>query len=101
MRSGWALFVRIIIPPVYLLVGTNSVVSKQDPSVYQKVLHIRVYCIFICLGCHVIFVTMQELDPAPVFPLIVGVSVIALMISMPRFAAISEDFFCAWVIMGY
>ncbi|TVU21253.1 hypothetical protein EJB05_30878 [Eragrostis curvula] len=26
----------------------------------------------------------QELDPAPVFPLVVGVSVIALMISMPR-----------------
>jgi hypothetical protein len=36
---------------------------------------------------------MQELDPAPVFPLIVGVSVIALVISMPRFAAISEGFF--------
>jgi len=27
---------------------------------------------------------MQELTPAPVFPLIVGVSVIALVISMPR-----------------
>jgi hypothetical protein len=50
----------------------------------------QVYCIFICLGCQVIFCTMQELEPTPVFPLIVGVSVIALVISMPRFAAISQ-----------
>jgi hypothetical protein len=33
---------------------------------------------------------MQELTPAPVFPLIVGVSVIALVISMPRFAVILQ-----------
>jgi len=48
-------------------------------------------CIFVCLGDHIdFFCMMQELTPAPVFPLIVGVSVVALVISMPRFAAILQ-----------
>lgn len=38
-----------------------------------------------CWSYRTLFYTVQELTPAPVYPLVVGVSVIALFISMPRY----------------